>query len=182
MGDRRRLRLLQHSSSGRRRLPVGGAVGFNGPACLPSECGDDVIHVGARREGEIAVLPESGEHSACDGSPVTFSKLRPLLLLVSLFPAFRRSVTAVAVGVRGGKAAKTALRLGLRVVRLDGGTGGRRRRRRLLGIEILCRGGETVVHRVGVGVHSSCISLTHEQLSLSPLSLTQTQTSCFMVK
>lgn len=125
------MRLLQHCS-GRRRLPIGGAVGLNGPASLPSESGDDVIHVGACREGEIAVLAEAGEHSAGDGSPVTFAKFRSLLLLVSLFPALHRRGRGgggVAVGVRGGKAAETALRLGLRVVRLDGCAGGRRRRR-----------------------------------------------------
>lgn len=169
MRDRKRLRLrLQWSG---RRLPVGGAIGFNSPTCLPSECGDNVIHISACREGEISVLPETGEHSAGDGSPVPFSKFRSLLFLFSLFPAFYWRGWVVVAGVCGGKAAKAALGLGLRVVWLGGGGGGRRLRlrRRLLGIEIPCRDGEAVVHGVCVGVHSCCIS--HSLALLCSLSL-----------
>lgn len=65
-------------------MAVGGAIGVDYPASLTRERGEYVVHVGTRREGEIAVLAEAGEHAAGDGSAVSLAELRALLLLFSL--------------------------------------------------------------------------------------------------
>jgi hypothetical protein len=62
----------------------GGAIGLHGPAGGAGEGGEDVVHVGARGEREVAVLPEPGQHAASDGAPVPLPQLRPLLLPLPL--------------------------------------------------------------------------------------------------
>lgn len=69
---------------GRRGLSVSGTVIFDNPAGFASQCCQNIVHVGPSRQRKIAVLPESGEHAARNGSTVPFSKLCPLLLLLPL--------------------------------------------------------------------------------------------------
>jgi hypothetical protein len=62
----------------------GGAIGLHGPAGGAGKGGEDVVHVGARGEREVAVLPEPSQHAASDGTPVPLPQLRPLLLPLPL--------------------------------------------------------------------------------------------------
>lgn len=83
-----------------RRGAEGGAVGMHGPPCGAREGGEDVVHVGAGGEREVAVLPQPGQHAAGDGPAVPLPQLRPLLLLSSPSPPLRRR--APRRGRRGG--------------------------------------------------------------------------------
>lgn len=67
-----------------RRGAEGGAVGMHGPPCGAREGGEDVVHVGAGGEREVAVLPQPGQHAAGDGPAVPLPQLRPLLLPLPL--------------------------------------------------------------------------------------------------
>lgn len=120
----------------------GGAVGLDGPPGGAGEGGEDVVHVGAGGEGEVAVLPQPGQHAAGDGAPVPLPQLGPLLLPLAAPP--RRGG-----GGGGGEAARaSARRRG-------------RRRRGIGGLVGVLRGhgappGADLRARVGRGAAAAC--------------------------
>ena len=62
----------------------GGAVGLDDPAGFTGEVAEDFVDVGAWGEAVTAVLPQSIEDLSGDGSSLSLSHLR--LLLVTLAP------------------------------------------------------------------------------------------------
>lgn len=91
-------------------LPVGGAIGFDDPTGLTRECGEYVVHVRTRRQGEVPVLAETGEHAARDGAAVTLAELGALLLLLPLFLPLPGGI-----GRRSRRGSETAGAAGLRL-------------------------------------------------------------------
>ncbi|GKV46742.1 hypothetical protein SLEP1_g53717 [Rubroshorea leprosula] len=72
---------------GRRTVPIGGAIKLDRPSSLASQGSEHIVHVRTRREREITILSETGQHMASDGTAVSLSELRPFLLLLPLsFP------------------------------------------------------------------------------------------------
>lgn len=63
---------------------AGGAVGLDDPAGFTGEVAEDLVDVGAWGEAVTAVLPQSMEDLSGDGSSLSLSHLR--LLLVTLAP------------------------------------------------------------------------------------------------
>lgn len=104
----------------RRGRAISRAIGLHGPPGFTGEGSEDVIHVGTGGEGEVAVLPQPGKHTARDGTAVPLSQLRALLLLLSLLPSTSTPFAAAAATTApattrccGGCKAAGAARLGL---------------------------------------------------------------------